>query len=400
MNKILKATLLLSCICLSAALAQDTTSLNKLVNANDDFGFRLFSELVNNHELNNILISPISIAIALNMTYNGTNGSTKQAMAKTLGIDELSLLQLNQSNKILKNTLQKTDSKVTINIANSLWADIGIKFKPDFISNNKTYYNADLATLNFSDAKAPNVINNWVNKKTKGKIKKIIDEIGEDVVAYLINAIYFNGQWQAAFDTHKTKPGPFYLLDGKEISHPMLTQTGKYLYFNNDMFQAVRLPYGKGNVGMYIFLPDTSLDFEKFLTNLNSKNWSDWTSSFSTYDGTITLPRFKIEYDQSLKQALITMGMDIAFDDSKADFTKMATSNIKGNIFIGDVKHKTYIDVNEKGTEAAAVTSVMMELKGGPMHNFNMAVNHPFFYVIDDNQTGAILFMGIVTEPK
>jgi len=400
MNKIFIVTLLIIIISSTLLFAQDTTSVSKLVFANNDFGFRLFSELINNHELTNILISPASITMALDMTYNGANGSTKQAMAKTLGIEELGLKQVNEANKTLKNTLKKTDPKVTINIANSLWADNSTKFKPDFIKNNKTYYNADLTTLNFSDANAPNIINRWVNKKTNGKIKKIIDKIGEDVIAYLINAIYFNGKWQTAFDSSVTKPGLFYLLDGKEISYPMMTQSGKYLYMQNNMCQAIRLNYGKGQIGMYIFLPDTSLSFEKFLANFNIKNWSERTSGFTNNEGTITLPRFKIEYNQSLKGPLITMGMDLAFDDSKADFTKMATSNIKGNIFIGDVKHKTYIDVNEQGTEAAAVTSVQMEAKGGPVKTINMTVDHPFFYVIDDNKTGTILFMGIVIEPK
>lgn len=399
MSNIFKIALIILTIS-SMFFAQDTTSVSKLVFANNDFGFRLFSELINNYELTNILISPASITMALDMTYNGANGSTKQAMAKALGIDNLNLKQLNESNKILRNILSKSDKKVTLNIANSLWADIGTKFKSDFINNNKTYYNADLKTLDFSNPNSPKIINNWVNKKTNGKIKKIIDKIGEDVIAYLINAIYFNGKWQTAFDTNATKPGPFYLLDGKEIQHPMMTQSGKYLYLQNDMFQAIRLNYGKGQIGMYIFLPNASLSFEKFLANFNIKNWSDWTSGFTNNEGMMTLPRFKIEYNQSLKDPLITMGMDLAFDDSKADFTKMATSNIKGNIFIGDVKHKTYIDVNEQGTEAAAVTSVQMELKGGPMKTFNMTVNHPFFYVIDDNKTGTILFMGIVIEPK
>jgi serine protease inhibitor len=282
---------------------------------------------------------------------------------------------------------------------NSLWADIGTKFKPDFIKINKSYYNADLTTLNFEDKNAPGIINNWVNKKTKGKIKKIVDEIGEDVVAYLINAIYFNGKWQNPFNINETKTEPFYLLNGKEISCPMMTQTGDYLYLYNDMFQAVRLPYGNGNTGMYIFLPDTSSNIEKFLAEINVQKWNDWISVFSTCKGSIALPRFKIEYSKSLKEPLINMGMDVAFDNRRANFKKMATSDAKGNIYIGDVKHKTYIEVNEQGTEAAAVTAVQMEGKG-MTYTFRMIVNRPFFYAITDNKTGSILFMGIVITPE
>jgi len=392
--------IIFSLLLFSSLFAEDISSTQKLATANNDFGFQLFHEISKQDAGKNIFISPTSIAIALDMTYNGADGKTKQAMAKTLRIEELSLKQLNEANKTLKDILKKSDPKVTLNIANSLWADIGTKFTSDFINLNKSYYDAELATLNFADVNSPVIINKWVNEKTNGKIKKIIDKINEDVIAFLINAIYFKGKWQIAFDTNETKQRPFYLLDGKEILHPMMSQSGNYLYLKNGRFQAIRLPYGKGDVGMYIFLPDTSSSLEEFLSNLNVKNWSDWVNLFSNHEGTITLPRFKIEYSKSLKDPLKNMGMDLAFDDSKADFSKMGTSNRKGRIYIGDVKHKTFVEVNEQGTEATAVTAVQMEAKGMPMYEFTMIVDHPFFCSIVDNKTGAILFMGVITEPK
>lgn len=397
--KIIKAVLIVFLFC-ALLLAQDTTSLSKLVSANNDFGFRLFNELIKQEGLKNNFISPTSIAMALAMTYNGAENETRQAMAKALGIPEISQTQFNQANLTLRNHLKKSDKKILLTIANSLWADKGTRFKKEFLAVNKKYYSAPVSTLNFADPKSPMIINNWVSKNTNAKIPKIIDQIGEDVIAFLINAIYFKGAWQKAFDPQATFDGIFYCLDGTEKKHPLMYQKERYLYLQDEQFEAIALPYAKGKMSMYLFLPSEKSDIKQFLNHLNYQNWQKWSKEFQMTEGEITLPRFKLEYEQSLKEVLQALGMEIAFDESQADFTKMATSQIKGRIFIGDVKHKTYIEVSEQGTEAAAVTSVQMEIKGAPMIKFSLLFNRPFFYAIVDNITKSILFMGIVTEPK
>ncbi|MBS4016017.1 MAG: serpin family protein [Candidatus Latescibacteria bacterium] len=370
-----------------------------IVSANNDFGFRLFQELIRQEGIENNFISPTSIAMALAMTYNGAQTETKKAMAQTLGVSELSLLEFNQANLALRNHLKKSSKKIRLTIANSLWADKGTRFKKDFLKANKKYYSAQISTLDFAAPKSASTINDWVSKNTQGKIPKILDQIGEDVVAILINAIYFKGDWQNEFEPEATFERTFYCLDGKEKKHPMMYQQDRYLYLSDEKFEAVALPYENNQMSMYLFLPSEKSDIKDFLENLDYQNWQQWLGLFETREGNITLPRFKIEYEKSLKNTLAAIGMEIAFTEN-ADFTKMAASDIKGNIYIGDVKHKTFIEVNEQGTEAAAITSVHMEIKGAPMTSFSLLFNRPFLYAIVDNQTGSILFMGVLSEPK
>jgi serpin B len=396
MKKSLATITALLIIILAPLFADDT---QQIASANNEFGFRLFQELVSQEGIENNFISPTSIAMALAMTYNGAGAETKQAMAKTLGINELSLSEFNQANLALKNSLKKSGKQIKLSIANSLWADKGIKFKKTFLQANKKYYAAQVASLDFANPKTPVIINNWVSKNTQHKIPKILDQIGEDVIAILINAIYFKGAWHNEFEPEATFERVFYALDGQEIKHPMMYQQGQYPYLKSEEFEAVALPYADNKMSMYLFLPAEKSDIKSFLKNLDSKHWQEWLASFQTKEGDITLPRFKIEYEKSLKDILPAMGMGIAFSEN-ADFAKMATSTIKGNIYISDVKHKTFIEVNEQGTEAAAVTSVYMEIKGAPMTTFSLLFNRPFFYAIVDHQTNAILFMGVLSEPK
>jgi serine protease inhibitor len=223
----------------SSLFAEDISPTQKLVTANNDFGFRLFSELIKQEDIKNIFISPTSIAMALAMTYNGADSTTKDAMAKTLAVEQLSIKEFNQANLELRNSLIKKDKKITINIANSLWADKGTQFKKDFLATNKKYYGAKVTTLDFSNPTSTKIINQWVNDATKNKIKKIIEEIGEDVIAFLINAIYFKGAWQTEFNKDATADRTFYCIDGKEKLHPMMSQNGKYNYLKNDKLQAI-----------------------------------------------------------------------------------------------------------------------------------------------------------------
>ena len=389
---------LLIIVSLTLSFSQNPSS--QLVSANNDFGFQLFSELIRQHDIKNMMVSPTSIAMALAMTYNGADRTTKEAMAKTLGVSDLDLKEFNQSNLDLKKSLTKTDKKITLSIANSLWADKRIQFKKEFVNANKKYYSAQVSTLDFASPKSVNTINQWVSKSTKGKIPKIIDQIGEDVIAYLINAIYFKADWQKAFDKKLTSPKIFYCLDGTKKEHPMMHQENRFPYFETDKFQAIGLPYRNNAMSMYIFLPREKSSTPEFLKQLNYENWQKWLPQFRLTNGDITLPKFKLEFGKSLKDILKAMGMEIAFDDTLANFTKMASSQLNGNIYIGDVIHKTFIEVAEQGTEAAAVTAVQMEIKAIAMDQFSMTIDRPFFYAITDNTTNSILFMGIVTEPK
>jgi serpin B len=395
MYKIYKAMLIILLASITIVSAQDTTAMHKLTTANNDFGFRIFSQLTGNDPHDNIFISAPSITIALDMVYNGAAGATKNAMAKTLGIQDMQLDQLNQGNKSLNNQLKKTDPKVILNISNSLWGKSGITFKSDFLDRNKKFYDAEISTLNFEDPTSVNTINNWVNDKTNGKITKIVEELDPSMILMLVNAIYFKGKWTLEFDKKETHEAPFYLLDSTKKTVQMMTQSDRYLYLENDSLQAIRLPYGEGKMSMYIFLPKSAYGLKNFLSNLNEQNWNAMLDNFNFKKGDISLPRFKLEYSVTLNEALNKLGLSNFFAD--ADFSEISTVPA----FISGVIHKTFVEVNEEGTEAAAVTSVMVATATpDEIEPFSMIVDHPFFYAIHDDETGSILFMGAVIEPK
>lgn len=370
----------------------------KLIAANTQFGFKLFSEILKKNKQDNIFVSPSSVAIALSMTYNGAEGETKAAMAKALQLQGLTIEELNRANANLKASLEKADPSVQLAIANSLWADRDISFNPDFMQRNRTFYNAEVTTLSFADPATPQRINSWVNQKTRGKINQIVDRVSPDQAMFLINAIYFKGQWTEKFEQQKTQERPFFLANGSQKRHPLMQQNGKYRYYETDQFQAVSLPYGKERLSFYVFLPKEKLNLSAFYKNLTAENWQTWMQSFSQREGSIQLPKFKLSYDVDLKDALSALGMATAFDASKADFSKLSSATTK----IDQVKHKTFVEVNEEGTEAAAVTSVgivatSVQIEQKP---FEMIVNRPFFCAIRDNQTGEILFMGAINNPR
>lgn len=199
------------------------------------------------------------------------------------------------------------------------------------------------------------------------------------------------------FDEKLTKEGDFYVADGSTKKVSMMSQSGKFEYLEEDAFQAIRIPYGQGKMSMDIFLPNENSNLQAFYEQLSVENWQKWSTRFKTEEGTIRLPRFQMEYEVSINDALKLLSMELAFDKNKANFQKM--TSIPPNVYINEVKHKTFLEVNEEGTEAAAVTSIEMGVASAPMFQFEMNVNWPFFFVIRDQQSGSILFMGSILEP-
>jgi serine protease inhibitor len=372
---------------------------SRLTTANTRFGFKLYREILKKSGDKNVFVSGSSVGLALAMAYNGAGGQTQQAMARALELQGLSLDEVNRANAALKTSLENPDPKVQLKIANSLWAKKGVDFKPEFIERNKNFYAAEVAALDFGSPSAPATINAWVSNNTAGKIDKIVDQIDGDSILFLINAIYFKGQWTEAFDKAKTTEQPFTSGAGKQKPHPMMPQSGKYNYYENDKFQAVSLPYGGKRVSMYIFLPVEGSRLAEFHNQLTAENWDSWMSGFRQTDGDIMVPRFKVEFEVDLNEALKALGMTEAFAADRADFSGMLQSAQRA--FISKVKHKTFAEVNEEGTEAAAVTSVEMRATSMqvPRKRFHMEIDRPFFCAIRDNQTGTVLFMGSITDP-
>jgi serpin B len=364
----------------------------RLVEANTKFDFNLFNTLSKQQPNKNIFISPTSVALALSMTYNGVSGKTKQEMTKVLELTGMTPQEINAANQNLQNSLQKNDPNVQVSIANSLWAKQGFSLKPEFLQINQEYYKANLTELDFTIPQAPSIINNWVSQKTQGKIDRIVEEISPDQVLFLINAIYFKGNWETPFDQSQTANKTFYLTDSTSKQHPMMLQMGFYPCYATDTFKAVSLAYGKkGALRMYIFLPNSNTNLATFSQQLTPENWNKWMQEFRERNGIIEIPRFKIEYEVELKSTLIALGMAGIFEISKSDFSPMTDDNVA----VDSVKHKTFVEVNEEGTEGAAVTPIL--LTRGSI--FKMNVNRPFFCAIRDDTTGTILFMGTIVDP-
>ena len=375
-------------------------SAANLSSAHNAFGFSLFGQMLKSGSGENTVISPTSISFALSMAQAGAAGETRAAMANTLGFGNLSQGEINNGSRYLIYSLGSR-AGVELSVANSIWLDKSIALNGGYQGDMETYYGAKAATLDFSSQSAADTINGWVSGKTNGKIPSIVDSsqlAGSSAV--LANAVYFKGKWATPFKKEETQGRNFTKADGSESEVPMMQQSGEYDYLETADFQAVRLPYGNNSASMYVFLPKTSLlpgKIEDFAGSIDSAKWGGWMSGFSSREGTVILPKFKTEYSASLKEPLIASGMGVAFSDS-ADFSGMSATPLK----ISDVLHKTYVETDEEGTEAAAATAVIMRATamapGSGPQPFYMEVNHPFFFAITDDQTGEILFMGVMNS--
>jgi serpin B len=373
-----------------------TAAEKRLVETDNKFGFKLFREIVRQEQNKNIIVSPLSVSMALGMTYNGANGSTEAAMRATLELGDMTLEEINSSYKSLIELLTQLDPQVKFQLANSIWYRQECTFEPEFINLNQIYFNAAMRGLDFNDPGAAKTINGWVEQNTNGKIKQIVDDpIARDLVMFLINAIYFKGIWTYQFDPQQTRDDQFILPDGSEKSCKMMNLKADLPYFATDKFQAVDLPYGDADFSMTILLPSPQTPIDALVADLQHENWQLWTKSFARQTGSLALPKFLLEYGLTLNDVLKALGMAIAFSPDQADFTKM---DKQGGLFISKVKHKTFVEVNEEGTEAAAVTSV--EIGRTSAGGFTLRADRPFVFVIRENHSGTMLFMGKVVEPN
>jgi serine protease inhibitor len=374
-----------------------TVSERHLIQSDNKFGLKLFSEIVNEEPDSNVFISPLSVSMALGMTYNGANRGTAEAMQRTLELSGLTLQQINESYKSLMELLRGLDPKVQFQIANSIWYRLGLTPEEEFLNLCKEYFDALVSELDFDDPNAAETINAWVYENTNGKIEEIVDDpIRSVILMFLIDAIYFKGTWTYQFEEDSTRDTVFTLPDGTKKRCRMMEQRGYYKYLCNDHFQAVDLPYGDGDFSMTIFLPHWGADVDSLIAKFDQDNLNSWLSGFSSDSGDIYIPKFKLECEFGLNQALKRMGMAIAFDHYGADFTKMYEA---GGVWIDSVRHKTFVEVNEEGTEAAAVTVVEMGYGPGPP-GFWMRVDRPFVFLIRENKSQTILFIGKIVEPR
>jgi len=375
-----------------------TLAESKLIDADNRFAFKLFREVSTQEDDGaNVFVSPLSVGMALGMTYNGAAGDTRDAMQQTLELDGMTVQEVNEAYRSLIDLLRTLDQRVEFTLANSIWYRQGIPIVPEFLQVNQQYFDAEVSSLNFSDPGAVDVINDWVNDQTRGKIEEIVEPpINPLTIMFLINAIYFKGDWTHQFDKSRTKNEPFELPDGSHISVPMMSREERtpVRLFQGLDHTVVDLFYGGKAYSMTIVVPDDPSDIDALARGLTASQWDSWVLSLDSVNRYVSIPKFTLEYEITLNDVLSALGMDIAFDPGLADLTNLFAG---GGAYIEKVKHKTFVDVNEEGTEAAAVTSVEVTLTSAPMP---VIVNRPFIFAIRENYSGTILFMGKIVRPN
>jgi serine protease inhibitor len=378
-----------------------------LARAGTAFGFALFHRLFAATPKNNIFVSPLSVALALDMLYDGARGGTAGAMARTLGLGGMSRQQVNRAAATLLHSLQVGEPATSypggpapqptkLRVGNSVWSRSGLTFNPQFIGDLQTYFGALAKSLDFNSPSAVATINNWVSCETNGKIPRIVNST-QSLMMLLINAVYFEGGWTFHFPPSLTSNQTFTTGTNTTIRVPMMHQTGHFGYYRGAAFQALTLPYGqKQRFSMIVVLPDRGTSLAQFAPRLTRANWGYWVKRMSNYQyGDVAFPHVDMSYFASLTRPLSAMGMRAAFGP-QADFSGVCSSFCKVN----EVLHKTFLHIDEKGTTAAAVTAVGLGGGGGPpAPPFHFVADHPFFLGIRDGHSGAVLFLGAVNKP-
>ena len=367
-----------------------TATEQHAVEADNEFGLNLFRAVSEDEGPGNVFISPLSVSTALGMTLNGADGETKQEIKETLARAGLSDDEINESYRSLIDLLRGLDPEVVFEIANSIWYRDGFSVEQEMLDANESYFDAEVQALDFGSSDALTTINGWVADKTHGKIEEIIDAIDPMTMMYLINAIYFNGTWTYEFDEDATEQRAFTRLDGSQQDVPMMAQEIDLPYYETDEAQLVDLPYGDSLYSMTVILPRDSENLDAIVEGLDQETWNDWTGRFEKRAVSLRLPRFQLEYEIELKDILAALGMEQAFDPNLADFTRI---NRGGDLYISNVKHKTFVDVDEEGTEAAAVTSVEIRVTSAPQY-VPVFVDRPFVFALRERHSGTILFIG------
>ena len=390
----------------SPEVSEDDLAL--LVEGNSAFAFKLYQALrqQEDNQDDNLFYSPYSISVALAMTYAGARGDTAEEMADILRflLDQNSLHPafnwLDTELASRGEGAQGADGEgFRLNIVNAIWGQKDYPFLTDFLDVLAENYGAGLRILDFINEtdRSRATINDWVSDQTEGRIPDLIPQGVIDALTRLVltNAIYFNAAWEYPFDKKTTADGPFYLLDGGQVSVPMMKQTESFGYTEGDGYQAVELLYDGGELSMVILLP-ASEDFEAFEQGLEAQGVSDIISDLQPAEVGLTMPKFKFDSEFSLKDTLEGMGMELAFSGA-ADFSGMTGTP---DLCISEVLHKAFVSVYESGTEAAAATAVVMRETAMPGEPVEVTIDHPFIFLIRDIETGAILFVGRVLNPR
>jgi serine protease inhibitor len=341
----------------------------------------------------NAFLSPLSASMALGMALNGAEGETLKGVQSTLRLDGMAEADFNAGYRGLIALLGGLDSRTEMRIANSMWARRGLSLEQSFSETGRTYFNAEVRNLEFDSPEAARTINQWVSSKTNGKIPKLLDQIGRDEVLFLINAIYFKGKWREAFEPKNTREGPFHGADGRDRTASLMQQEKNLRYQETADYQAVDLLYGNGAFAMTVLLPKPKQTPNGLLARLDPVAWKALTERFHGAEVNLTLPRFRLEYTRRLNDDLKALGMAVAFDPERADFSRIA--DVRPGLYLSRVDQKTFVEVNEEGTEAAAATGVGVSVTSVPQV-VEMTVDRPFVFAIRERLSGTLMFLGVM----
>ena len=364
----------------------------KIIAANNEFSFSLFRQLGAAESDSNVFVSPLSASMALGMAMTGASGTTFDEMRATLGFGTTSESEIDQGYKSLITLLRGLDPGVDFRIANSIWTREGFPVTPAFLDAGRTWFDAQAASLDFASPNAVKSINDWVSTATAGKIPTILDQITSDEVMFLINAIYFKGSWRAKFDPALTIDAPFHGIAGDQPMK-LMHREGTIRYMQTPAFSAVDLPYGNSAYSMSVVLPNVGQSVDAVLASLRTDTWSAWTAQFHDAEVDLHLPRLELTWERMLIPDLEALGMRAPFQADGADFSRM--SPLGDRLFISTVKQKTFVNVNEEGTEAAAVTNVGVSLTSAPLRT-EFRVDRPYVFVIRERLSGTVLFLGAI----
>lgn len=378
------------------ALLSETPKASQFNDRNNKFGLELFQQL--NHRKNeqeNMVLSPVSVSMALGMTYNGTAGETRQRLTRVLGWQGMSEDEVNQYHKRLIHYYNNQTSDISLNIANGIWYNESLNVYQRFLSANNEYFSA--YHNNFNRETTPQDLNEWVRRQTGGHIKEVIDEFHPEDLLYLVNATYFKGDWKNEFNASKTSESMFFLEDGTKKRTQMMWQKADLKYHDNDSFQIVELPYKNDSFCMYILLPDSTKNVNDLIASLNFETWVRYKSNLEVKRNiNFGMPRFRCDYSVGMKELMRTMGVEDLFDENSSNLSNISDQPLS----VSEVMHKAAIDVDEQGTEATAATSLAISFTTLVDDNpFNLVVNRPFVFAIEEKASNSLLFIGKINNP-
>ena len=359
-----------------------------------DFAFDFFKKVQATQPASeNVFVSPLSLHMALGMLLNGADGETAQQISKALKTEGVAQADLNQSYQALLEGLPAADPKVQLGLANSVWYRNTFQVEDNFLNVLRQSFKAEVAGLNFNDPSAKDKINAWASDKTQGKIKKVIDEIKPNDVLFLMNALYFKGDWKVQFDPQKTTDAPFRLASNKEKTVKMMRVKETFKVAQQSGYAAVQLPYASGQFNMTLLIPNEQSGVEKVINSLDATAWNNLQGALREQKVDVGLPRFTLDYQINLNDILKAMGMSRAFTND----AQLGRINPTADLFVSFVKQNTYLGIDEKGTEAAAVTSIGVSVTSVGPDPF--VCDRPFVLVISENTSKTILFMGRIMNP-